>query len=73
MKRYEFLPYPFGTGAPTSPNTGDGVTLTSAAHPRGPWYRWLKFWVWDRWRPLRLNPDSLETIEINIEGRDERS
>jgi ferredoxin len=39
----------------------DGVALTSAAHPRAPWYRR----VWLALRAPRLSPESLETIYID--------
>lgn len=43
------------------PNS-DGVSLTSIAHPRSPW--WRRVWLW--LRGSRLSKDSIETIEIEI-------
>jgi hypothetical protein len=39
----------------------DGVSLTSAAHPR-PWYWWAT-WLWYRLFPPRLNEASVESVE----------
>lgn len=43
---------------------GDGIALTSVAHPRLPWYRRVLQWF----RPARLSPDSLEDVEIQLYG-----
>lgn len=40
----------------------EGISLTSAAHPRAPWYKRLWHWVSLR----RLHPSTLETIEIDV-------
>lgn len=45
---------------------GDGIALTSAAHPRAPWWRRIGL----RFRPPRLSEGSLETIEIEIPKRE---
>lgn len=47
---------------------GDGIALTSTAHPRAPWWRRIGL----RFRPPRLSQDSLDTIEIEIR-EDEKS
>jgi hypothetical protein len=43
---------------------GDGIALSSTAHPIAPWYLRLWWWVTRRYR---LNPKSLETIEIELD------
>lgn len=48
----------------------DGVALFSAAHPRAAWYKRLWWHLWLRWRTPVLNPDSLETIEINMNDKE---
>lgn len=39
--------------------TGDGVSLTSIAHPRGPWWKSLWLWLFRR----DINPHAVETID----------
>jgi len=46
------------------PNS-NGVALSSAPHPRSPW--WRRVWFW--FRQPRLSRESLETIEIEIPDR----
>lgn len=48
------------------PVNEDGVSLTSAAHPRLPWYRR----IWLALRRPKLSKDSLETIEIDVDRLD---
>lgn len=43
--------------------TSDGVSLLCRSHPPAPWYRRVWFWL----RRPKLSPESLETIEIDLE------
>lgn len=55
---------------PQEPYGPDGVALTSAAHPRLPWYKRAWAWLhWHAWGRYRFGRDSIETVEINIEPR----
>lgn len=60
---------PLGYLRDEAASISDGVALTSAAHPRAPWYR--RVWVW--LRGSRLSPDSLEAVEIDTEDTGRRS
>ena len=42
----------------------DDVSLTNIAHPRSRFW-WLT-WIWYWFFPLKLNPEAVETIEIEI-------
>ena len=47
-------------------NHPDGVSLTSTSHPRMRWY-W-RVWNWLNAPFATLSPDSLETVEMDIQG-----
>jgi len=48
-------------------NNGDGVALTSMAHPSPPWWSW-KRWHYLFWQP-RLDPKNLVMMTYDTETK----